>query len=154
MGAFAQIYENQKVRVIVLSLVIVAIGVYGWTVYSRHTRGLERPQAQSRPFAPPAPEEREARREEMINSLGLTEEQRKKVEALHEGEPGPEMFKAMQDVLTPEQQAQMMERRSARMQQKLNDAAKSMRPEDVAALKERMESKMREGGGAGLGPRH
>lgn len=189
-----------QLKMALLSLLIVGSGIFAWISYSRTQRGLATPEQRSelprmaerlRQAAPggasaqwaggerPAGLDPEARQAEMAERLGLTGEQRQRMEQLRNemasnpnAGPGA-MRDAMQQVLTPEQREQFgagggrgeefraqMEARRAEREQEARQALSPAEYREWQRIREERMVERRErfggrgpGGGPGGGPR-
>ncbi len=149
-----------RAKLAALVLVIAGFGGYGWYAYHTYQKGLEKPKAETTamPGLPSASHMR-TMRQEVLNQLHLTDEQRRQLEAIgplidpdqlaSTGQlPDATDFlarrAASEKVLTP-QQAQLARRLiRERIESRFAEVAKRLRPEDAAALRKRMETRMRE----------
>ena len=172
---------KSNIKIAGMVILLISAATYGWSVYSKSTRGLPpRETAEAGAFEGNRegrrgpgegfrrnPEERRERFAGMMDELGLTPEQKAKMDELQSGEwpEGREGWEArreaMNQILTQEQQEQMrqqfLNRGQQFMAQRLQEAQKTLSPEDFSTFQKRIEERMarragRGGGGPG-GPR-
>ena len=151
-------------KVLVLIAVLLGCGVYGWTLFDKYRGVSEEPPApvvaagqeqaapRERSWRSRSPEERRQRRQEMMDELNFTDEQKAKMDELWaQGRPeGPEGWRgrmdAMREIATPEQEAQFMQMIAQRRSQRMERMRKTLSPEDFETLQNRIQDRMRDGG--------
>lgn len=129
-------------------LLVVAAVVAGWSVarkIMRTSRGLPPTeteiQAQNQPRRP-SREEMRAEMSKVYDEIGVTAEQRERIDNLPqpEGREGwRERREAMEKILTPEQHEKMRAAMRARWQKRREEMLKNLSPEDRAEMERRFE---------------
>jgi len=139
-----------------IGAIVVVIGALGF-LYHRD-RTVRPPQealmaqpafGRAAPGSPPSPDEGKRMREEMLRDLGVTAEQRAKIEAIdkkHGRKTRPEVMRQrmteMAEVLTPEQRQKARERMEASMSKRLQ---KVLPPGELQKLRRRVEERFDRG---------
>lgn len=153
-----------------VALVIGALGYVGLQYLSVHPGSISNdpprrdvahaPQAGStsgpaddRPMGPPSREEQERMREQMMELLNLTEEQRQQVAKIEkqygDEDRGAARRQIMEEVLTPEQAEKAHQAMRARMEERMNERLKVLPPDQQAKFREKLEERMAQGRGPG-----
>jgi Spy/CpxP family protein refolding chaperone len=119
-------------------------------------RGIRGPGGMRGPMSP---EQRGQFREQMLQSVNATPEQRARIQEIekqYEGKTGPEAWRGRMDavsqVLTPEQQAQARQAGMERMRQRMNERLKVLPPGERQKFIQKLEARIAQRGGMRFGP--
>jgi hypothetical protein len=152
---------KKTITLMLVLIVIIAVGVYGWNIISRYNRGIPESQEKKAPaesaappaagppgpgirFKIPSPEEMRQRMQEVMAQIDLTPEQQEKVDKLDPPTNLEEMRKmrgTMQEILTPEQMQKLETIVRSRIRQRLDEAKQGLSQKDQEALERRFEKR-------------
>ena len=138
------------------ALLIVAVAVYGWTIWRKHTHGLP-PPPESQTLRP-SREEMTAQFEAMIEKAQLNDEQAAQMREIWQAGPPRsredmiQRRRASEEILTPEQIEVFRSEMMRTMRRRLEEARERLSPEDFDALTRRIQQRRADRGGPPSSP--